>query len=129
MRAFFSLLLIPAALFPVGAVSAEPLAVNGTAGYLSEWQLSGKVMETASGDEFIGPLTIRHVGLCSHDGPEEKVTELKLRVTGFRPWSQFQATLVMDGTTCTFSGRFTATYAGFMDCAGAKGVPVTLSLE
>jgi hypothetical protein len=127
-----------------GAASAQPLTVSGVAGYLSEWQLSGNVTATPSGGEFIGPLAMKHIGLCSHDGPEEKVTEIKLRMTGFQPssqisssqvswsevpWSQLQASFIMDGVTCTLSGRFSGTYTGFMDCADTKGVPVTLSLK
>jgi hypothetical protein len=111
-----------------GAGSAEPLTVSGTAGYLSEWQLSGNVTEIPSG-EFIGPLAMKHIGLCSHGGPEEKVTEIKLRMTGFKPWSQIQATFVMDGATCSLAGRFSGTYTGFMDCADTKGVPVTISVK
>jgi hypothetical protein len=137
LRVLSSLLLFfvaPVLVAGAGAASAQPLTVSGVAGYLSEWQLSGNVTETTSGGEFIGPLAMRHIGLCSHDGPEEKVTEIKLRMTGAKPWSkvpwsQVQASFIMDGATCTLSGRFSGTFAGFMDCADAKGVPVTLSLK
>jgi hypothetical protein len=129
-------LVAPILVVVAGAASAQPLTVSGTAGYLSEWQLSGNVTETPSEGEFTGPLAMRHIGLCSRDGPEEKVTEIKLRMTGSKPrsqipvpWSQVQATFIMDGATCTLSGRFSGTYTGFMDCAGAKGVPVTLSVK
>jgi hypothetical protein len=87
------------------------------------------VTETPSGGEFAGPLAMKHIGLCRHDGPEEKISEIKLQMAGFKPWSQVQATLIMDGVTCTLSGRFSGTYTGFMDCTGAKGVPVTLSVK
>jgi hypothetical protein len=147
LRVLSSLLVFLVALFLVsvaGAASAEPLAVSGVAGYLSEWQLSGNVTETPTGGEFIGRLAVRHIGLCSHDGPDEKVTEIKLRMTGAKPasqasssqasssqvpWSQLQATFTMDGVTCSLGGRFSGTYTGFMDCADTKGVPVTLSLK
>jgi hypothetical protein len=130
------LILIAPFLVVVGAASAQTLTVSGVAGYLSEWQMSGSVTETPSEGEFIGPLAMRHIGLCSHDGPEEKVTEIKLRMTGSGPrsqapvsWSQVQATFIMDGVACSLGGRFSGTYTGFMDCAGAKGVPVTLSVK
>jgi hypothetical protein len=138
LRVLASFLLFLVAVFLVGvagAVSAQPLTVSGVAGYLSEWQLSGSVTETAGG-EFTGPLAIKHIGLCSHDGPQEEVTEIRLRTTGFdprsrvpAPWSQVQASFIMEGVTCAFGGRFSGTYTGFMDCAGAKGVPVTLSVK
>jgi hypothetical protein len=122
-------------LLVAGAASAQPLTVSGVAGYLSEWQLSGSVTETPGG-EFTGPLAIKHIGLCSHDGPQEEITEIRLRTTGFYPrslisvpWSQVQATFIMEGVTCTLGGRFSGTYTGFMDCAGAKGIPVTLSVK
>jgi hypothetical protein len=137
-------LVAPILVVVAGAASAQPLTVSGTAGYLSEWQLSGNVTETPSEGEFTGPLAMRHIGLCSHDGPDEKVTEIKLRMTGAKPWSQasssqasssqvpwsqLQATFIMDGVTCSLGGRFSGTYRGFMDCADTKGVPVTLSLK
>ena len=138
MRVLASFLLLLVAGFLVGvagAASAQPLTVSGVAGYLSEWQLSGSVTE-APGGEFTGPLAIKHIGLCSHDGPQEEITEIRLRTTGFNPrsqvsvpWSQVQASFIMEGVTCAFGGRFSGTYTGFMDCAGAKGVPVTLSVK
>jgi hypothetical protein len=136
LRVLASFLLFLVAVFLVGvagAVSAQPLTVSGVAGYLSEWQLIGSVTETAGG-EFTGPLAIKHIGLCSHDGPQEEVTEIRLRTTGFDPRSRVpvpwsQVSFIMEGVTCAFGGRFSGTYTGFMDCAGAKGVPVTLSVK
>jgi hypothetical protein len=80
------------------------------------------------------PLSMKHVGLCSQNGPEEKVTEMKLWLTGSRSWlarakSEVRATFVMDGTICTLNGVFSGTYTGFMDCAGTKGVPITFSVK
>ena len=37
--------------------------------------------------------------------------------------------MTMDGARCTFSGKLSDTYSGFMDCADAKGVPLTLSIK
>jgi hypothetical protein len=47
-----------------GAAQAQSLRVAGTAGYVSEWELSGET-QTVSGaaNEYFGPLTIKHVGL------------------------------------------------------------------
>ena len=52
-----------------GAAQAQSLRVAGTAGYVSEWELSGEATQTVSEatKEYFGPLTIKHVGLCSHD--------------------------------------------------------------
>ena len=126
-----------AALFPLaiaGAASGHPLSITGVAGFLSEWQLSGTLAETGTAGEFTTNLDMKHVGLCSQNGPEEKVTEMKLWLTGSRSWlarakSEVRATFVMDGTTCTLNGAFSGTYTGFMDCAGTKGVPITFSVK
>jgi len=131
-----------AALAPLvlaGAASGQPLSVSGTAGFLSEWQFSGSVTETAAADEFAGSLAMKHVGLCTHDGPDERVSEIRLRLSGARRWSatpkplkaisDIKATFVLEGKTCTLSGRFSGTYTGSMDCTGAQRVPVTLSLN
>jgi len=115
----------------VGPARADSLQVIGATGYLSEWELSGSVTEIGSGRirEFSGPLTARHVGLCSQDGPEEKPAEIKLQIVKSGPLSQIRATMTMNGTKCTFSGKISDTYVGLMDCADAKGVPLTLSVK
>jgi hypothetical protein len=112
-------------------VHAQSLRVTGEAGYLSEWEVSGSVAESTSGRvrEFSGSLTMKHVGLCSQAGPEEKVAEIKLQVTKSSLWPHFHAALTMDGSKCTFSGKFSDTYSGLMDCADAKGVPITLGIK
>ena len=55
-----------------GAV-AQSMQIHGVTGYLSEYDLSAVVSgEASSGmQDLSGPLTIKHVGLCSHDGPNE----------------------------------------------------------
>jgi hypothetical protein len=118
--------------FAAGVVPAraEPLHVTGVIGYLSEWQITGAVSETASGPmtEFAGPLTMKHVGLCSHNGPEEKIAEVRLEITRSSLPHQLHASLIYDGARCTFGGPLADTYSGFMDCPSAKGVPITLSV-
>ncbi len=110
---------------------AQSLRVTGEAGYLSEWALSGSVNESISGlvRELSGSLNMKHVGLCSKAGPEEKAAEIRIQIakSGLPP--HFQATMTMDGSRCTFSGTFSDTYNGFMDCPSAKRVPVTLLIR
>ena len=110
---------------------AQSLRVTGETGYLSEWEVSGNVTESIFGRvrELSGPLTMRHVGLCSPAGPQEKVGEIKLQILKPGLLSQFRAVMTMDGSKCTFGGKFSDTYSGLMDCADAKGVPVTLSIR
>jgi hypothetical protein len=129
LRTFLPLVLILSAV--AGAVQAQSLRVTGATGYLSEWEVSGNVTETVSGRvrDLSGPLTVKHVGLCSPDGPEEKAGEIKLQIMRSGPLSQIRATMTWDGAKCTFSGKFSDTYTGLMDCADAKGVPLTLSIK
>jgi hypothetical protein len=110
---------------------AQSLRVTGDMGYLSEWEVSGNVTESISGRirELSGQLTMKHVGLCSQAGPEEKVAEIKLQMAKSGSLPRFHATLTMDGAKCTFSGKFSDTYSGLMDCADARGVPATLSIK
>jgi hypothetical protein len=114
-----------------GPVHAQSLRITGEAGYLSEWEVSGNVTESISGRvrEFSGSLAMKHVGLCSQAGPEEKVAEIKLQIAKSSLWPHFHAAMTMDGSKCTFSGKFSDTYSGLMDCADAKGVPITLWIK
>ena len=129
MKALLPFALICSAV--AGPAGAHSLQIIGTTGYLSEWELSGNVTDAGSGrvKEFSGPLTAKHVGLCSQNGPEEKPAEIRLQIVKSGPLSQIRATMTMNGTQCTFSGKFSDTYVGLMDCTDAKGVPVTLSVK
>jgi hypothetical protein len=113
------------------SVHAQSLRVTGQTGYLSEWEVNGNVRESVSGRvrEFSGPLTMKHVGLCSQAGPEEKVAEIKLQVVKSSLLPRFRATMTVDGSKCAFSGTFSDTYNGIMDCADAKGVPISLLIK
>jgi hypothetical protein len=128
LKALLLALTLSAAATPL---RAQSMSVTGEAGYLSEWALSGNVSESISGlvRELSGSLNMKHVGLCSQAGPEEKAAEIRVQIakSGLPP--HFQATMTMDGSRCTFSGTFSDTYSGLMDCPNAKGVPVTLSIR
>jgi|HubBroStandDraft_6_1064221.scaffolds.fasta_scaffold2389401_1 hypothetical protein len=54
----------------------------GQAGVLGEWELTGNLTERGSGPskEFSGPLKMKHVGICTQDGPEERAGEISLQV-------------------------------------------------
>ena len=62
------------------AADARSLQIHGVTGYLSEYDLSASVSGEASKgiEELSGPLNIKHVGLCTHDGPNEMLSYLKL---------------------------------------------------
>jgi hypothetical protein len=106
--------------------SAQSLQVVGYSGHLGEWELTATVTETASGHvkEYSGPLTMKHVGVCTQDGPEEKTGEMRVRISASS--SQLNATLSVAGTECSYSGRLSDAYTGTMDCPDRQAVPLKL---
>jgi hypothetical protein len=109
-----------------GPLGAQSRAVSGQAGILGEWELTATVTEQADGGGRLwsGPLSLKHVGYCSVDVPEEKTGELRLRISG--PPGEATATLLIDREVCTFSGKFKESYDGIMHCPGRRGVPMML---
>jgi len=113
------------------AADARSLAITGVAGYLSEWELSGTVNEaTSAPNEFSGALSMKHIGLCSVNGPEVKAADIKFQITtAWTSRSNIRATVTMDGAPCTFSGPFSNSFSGSLDCPSAKGVPLRLLVK
>jgi hypothetical protein len=105
---------------------AEPLEIHGTTGYAGEYELSGSVSEQDLNGkrELSGPLTVRHVGLCTHDGPKETVGEIRFELT--QSSSRVTATLDFEGSKCTYKGMLSESYHGFMDCGREGSLPVRL---
>jgi hypothetical protein len=105
---------------------AEPLQIHGTTGYAGEYELSASVSEQNSNGkkEFSGPLTVKHVGLCTHDGPKETVGEIRLELA--KRSSRITATLDFDGSKCTYEGLFSEAYHGFMECGRDGSLPLRL---
>jgi hypothetical protein len=123
VRAFFLAIVLSVLATPA---SAQSLQVVGYSGYLGEWELSATVTETASGHikEYSGPLTMKHVGVCTQDGPEEKTGEMRVWIIASS--SQLNATLSVAGAECTYSGRLSGTYTGTMNCPDRQAVPLKL---
>jgi hypothetical protein len=112
-----------------GAAAAQMRSVTGQAGILGEWELTATVSEQADGTgrRWASPLTLKHVGFCSADGPEERTGELRLRVSD--PPGEATATLMIEGTACTFRGRLRDAYDGIMTCPDRRDVPMMLSIQ
>jgi hypothetical protein len=106
--------------------SAQSLQVIGYSGYLGEWELTATVTERISNrtKEYSGPLTMRHVGVCTQDGPEEKTGEMRFQISASS--SQLNATFSVAGVECTYSGRLSDSYTGTMDCPDRQAVPLKL---
>ena len=104
---------------------AEPLQLSGKFGYLSEFELSARLAAPApNAKELSGPMTITHVGLCTHNGPPQQQGLIKLQIAG--PHAPVKATLVFDGHECTYRGPLSKTGSGEMDCPGISALPFSL---
>src|ERR1700686_5337800 len=94
------------ALFVLGALSApvqaEPRHILGYAGVLGEWDLTATVTENALrwSSEFSGPMSMKHVGICTQEGPEEKTGEIRYQISALS--SRLTATLLVEGIECTY---------------------------
>jgi hypothetical protein len=118
-----------AILVPASAL-AEHVQVSGKLGYLSEWEVTANVTErlTDGKKEFVGPLTVRHVGMCTTGRPAEMSGEIRYRVTGWiKP--RMTATLSLDGVECGFEGNLSDAYGGVLSCPQWNGVPVSLRIK
>lgn len=131
MKLWKSFPVVIALAFSVAPAQPRPLQVEGTAGYLSEWELSGSVTERISpgGTEFFGRLTWKHVGLCSVSGPQEKPGDIRFRLSSAGSVSRIHAKISLDGAECVYSGNVSDNTRGHMDCPDAKGVPISISIK
>jgi hypothetical protein len=105
---------------------AQSLQVIGYSGYLGEWELTATVTENASSrtKEYSGPFTMKHIGLCTQDGPEEKTGEMRFHILASP--AVLNATLSVAGIECTYSGRLSDFYTGTMSCPDRQAVPLKL---
>jgi hypothetical protein len=126
-------MLLPMSLLAAGAYPAEArsLRIAGAAGYLAEWELDAEVTAAISGgrEEFSGPLTLKHVGLCSANGPEEKSGKIEFYISRSVWSSEIHATLFINGARCSYRGTLSGSSGGFMDCSDGSGIPLTLLVK
>ena len=114
--------ILPIALVALaGPALAGPREVFGYGGELGEWEFSATVTEKESspGRELYGPLTMTHVGICTQDGPEQKTGEIRFQVLDAPP--RLRASLLVDGVSCTYSGKLSDFYSGILNCPGRAG--------
>ena len=109
------------------AALAQPYSATGQVGYLQEWELKASLAKTAaaSGEVFDGPATLRHVGLCSVNGVEEKSGTVRLTVSR----SGIEGTLAMEGDSCRIVAAASRSYSGLISCHDGQAVPINLSIE
>ena len=124
MRAFLLLLALGALAAPA---RSESLQVTGYAGVLGEWELTATLATGRASQrtrEYAGPLTMKHVGWCTQEGPEEKSGEIRLQISTLS--SRLKATVSVDGVDCTYRASLSDSYTGMMECPGRRAVPLEL---
>jgi hypothetical protein len=126
VRTLLPLLVSGALAAPARAGSLE---VVGYAGVLGEWELTATVTEQARlwTKEFSGPLSMKHVGICTQDGPEEKTGEIRFQISALS--SRLDATLLVEGVACSYSAGSSDPYSGMMACPDREAVPLKLWLK
>jgi hypothetical protein len=126
MRALLPLVVLAALAAPA---QADPRQVVGYAGVLGEWELTATVNEKAHwwSKEFSGPLSMKHIGLCTRDGPEERTGEIHFQISAYS--SQLDAKLLVEGVECTYSARLSDPYSGMMTCPDREATPLKLWLR
>jgi hypothetical protein len=126
VRALSPLLVVGALQIPA---QAEPRQLLGYAGVLGEWELTATVDEKSRllGKEFSGPLSMKHVGICTQDGPEERRGEIRVQISALS--SQLDAKLLVEGIECTYSAHSANPYSGMMACPDREAIPLKLWLR
>jgi hypothetical protein len=126
VRALLLLVLAGALAAPA---QAKSLQLVGYAGVLGEWELTATVTDNARGwaEEFSGPLSMKHVGICTQDGPEEKTGEIRFRISALS--SRLDAILLVEGVACSYSAGRSDSYSGMMACPDREAVPLKLWLK
>jgi hypothetical protein len=118
-----------ALILPAASAGADSLQLVGYSGYLGEWELTAVLTEDGSTTPkgYSGPLSMKHVGLCTQDGPEEKSGKILIQMVPSE--SRIKATLWVDGVECGYQGVLTDFYAGTMDCSGRERVPLKVWIK
>jgi hypothetical protein len=116
-------------MLPAASAGANSLEVVGYSGTLGEWELTATVSEDGATTPkgYAGPLSMKHVGLCTQDGPEEKSGRIRIQMMPSP--SRIQATLWVDGVECGYQGVLSDFYTGTMDCSGRERVPLKLWIK
>jgi hypothetical protein len=112
-----------------GSAMAQSYSVSGQVGYLQEWEMKANLAKTSTGSgvSYDGPVTLRHVGLCSVNGPEEKSGVVRLTVS--RKTSAVEGTLALKDDTCRIVASASKSHSGLLNCRDGQGVPIHFSID
>jgi hypothetical protein len=105
------------------ATWAQSYSASGQIGYLHEWEIAGNLAKTATSPavDYSGTVTLRHVGLCSVNGVEQKQARMQLKVSS----GQLEGMLVMDDDQCRIVASGSSG-SGLLTCRSGQGVPINL---
>ncbi|SFJ60950.1 hypothetical protein [Bradyrhizobium sp. Gha] len=105
------------------AARAQSYSASGQIGYLHEWEITGNLAKTVTspGTEYSGTITLRHVGLCSVNGAEQKQASMQLKVS----YGRLEGILIMDQDQCRIVASGSAG-AGLLRCGSGQDVPINL---
>jgi hypothetical protein len=103
--------------------SASALELIGQAGILGEWELTANLEAAGGKQEFAGPITLKHTGICTTNEPEKRSGDIRLQMIGA---SRIKAALTIEGNPCTYSGSKSDAYVGTMSCRDRRDVPLRL---
>ena len=109
------------------AAQAQSFSASGQVGYLQEWELKASMAKTLTrnGEDYAGPVTLRHVGLCSANGVEEKYGTIRLAVSR----SGIEGTLAMKDDNCKIVASAARSHSGLLRCRDGQGIPINFSIE
>jgi hypothetical protein len=110
-------------------VLAQSYSANGQIGYLQEWEMKGSLTKTTTSASAVysGPVTLRHVGLCSVNGVEEKSGAVEFRVS--LKTSSIEGKLSMKDDDCRIVASAPPSYSGLLNCRDGQGIPIKFSIE
>jgi hypothetical protein len=102
--------------------SLSALELFGQAGVLGEWEVTADVTASGSKQEFAGPVTLKHTGICTTSEPEKRTGEIRIQMTGAR----IRASLNIEGNPCTYRAVKSDGFVGMMSCRDRRDVPMRL---
>jgi hypothetical protein len=102
---------------------AQSYQANGRIGYLQEWEITGSLTKATMrpAADYSGTVTLRHVGLCSINGVEQKQARIQLKVSSLR----LEGTLITDDDECRIAASGSSG-SGLLTCRGGQDIPINL---
>ena len=127
MRALLLAAFVSALAFSTDA-QAQSAQIGGKFGYLGEYELSADVVaqQIDGKTDFTGSMTVKHVGLCTHSGPDQSDGRIVVQLNNRT--SRVAVTLLFDGQQCSYSGRLSQSDVGELTCSGSS-VPFSIWLK